>query len=991
MSAPSDSDSPNVSSRRAWQLLRAAMDLPAGERDAFAQHTCAGDSVLLAELRGLLAQDSATDSLLDERLDPSRYLGASSASSTAPIGSAIGPYRLIEQIGAGGMGAVYRAERVGGIAKHHVALKLIKRGMDSDEIVQRFLREREILAQLKHPNIARLIDGGISDTAQVWFAMELIEGEPITAWCDARRLTIAQRIELFAHVCAAVQYAHRNLIVHRDLKPGNILVSIEGEVKLLDFGIAKIIANDRGEGEQTRSQVRLLTPEYAAPEQLRAEAVTTATDVYQLGLVLYQLLSGGRAPRSEFTGVPQAVPPLSTALSAAVTREALATNEAVASERGTSVAVLRRQLSGDLSRIVAKALNDDPARRYDGVGDLADDLRRYLEGRPVLARPDSFGYSARKFIARHVTAVGASVLVAIALIVATIYSVHQAQLAREQAQRSEAVRRFLVGIIKEADPDENKGQPISAHLLLEKGERQLDRAFVDQPALRADIAALLGDLYRANSDFVRAKALLERARKVIADASTPPEVKARVLVDSALLEADQEDYDQASEHASQGLAMSERASVDPEAMAQARWVLAYTLFRHGDFAAAEIAIREAIEQDSRALGENNDILGEDWTLLGRALGEQMRFDESEAAYRHSLANYKMTYGDTSSRVAHVLNELSNMLDDKGDLAESEAALREALRIRTAVNGADHHDTLVVRGNLLAVLEFQGRNAEALPERLQMIDHGRKSGMLHDLDIATYYNFVGRDYRELGRLHDAEASLREALKIFERSQGPRSGLSVKSLAGLGEVLTLEGRYADADIAFDNALTIALEHGKPASVGVAWFRAGQGNLWRLQHRFAPAVAALQKAADAFTDKIPAQNPLRPIVLARLAEAQLDAGDAPHASETARKALTYARKALHGTLLIEPLVAAARAESEQASALHAEGLWREALAIGRAALPDEDPRILEAQVGLINALSLQDKKDEAVALQAKVEPLLLALHTPYAADLRARLALK
>jgi len=285
---------PNAPSARAWQLLRAALDLPRSEREGFAQQACGQDQALYAEVHTLLRQDIDEDSLLDARLDPARIL---EPTGDPAIGSIIGSYRPLAELGRGGMGTIYRAERIGGVARHHVALKLIKRGMDSEEIVRRFVREREILAQLKHPHIAQLIDGGISEGGRVWFAMELVDGAPITIWCDTQRLTLSQRIERFLAVCSAVQYAHRNLIVHRDLKPGNILVSAEGEVKLLDFGIAKLLDDGQRNAEATRSQVKFLTPQFAAPEQFRGGAITTATDVYQLGLILYELLSGQRAMR----------------------------------------------------------------------------------------------------------------------------------------------------------------------------------------------------------------------------------------------------------------------------------------------------------------------------------------------------------------------------------------------------------------------------------------------------------------------------------------------------------------------------------------------------------------------------------------------------------------------------------------------------------------------------------------------------------------------
>ena len=777
MSAPSDRNSPSAPSARAWELLHVAIELPAAEREPFAQSACVDDPALLAELRGLLSQDSTADSLLDERLDPSRYLGSAAVSSSVPIGGAIGPYRLIEQLGAGGMGAVYRAERLGGVAKHHVALKLIKRGMDSDEIVERFLREREILAQLKHPNIARLIDGGVSDSGQVWFAMELIEGAPITTWCDERRLNIVQRIELFSRVCAAVQYAHRNLIVHRDIKPSNIFVSAEGEVKLLDFGIAKIIVDDgHDEGEQTRSRLRLLTPEYAAPEQLRAQPVTTASDVYQLGLVLFRLLSGRRLSRSDPAGTPLPVPRLSAALSASVAAEDGATNDVIASTRNTGIAALRRQLKGDLSRVVAKALNDDPARRYDSVGDFADDLRRYVEGRPVHARPDSATYRARRFIARHKVGVAASILIAVALISASGYSIRQAQLARAQAQRAEAVRQFLVGVFRNADPDENKGQPITAHQLLEKGEAQLAESAAGDPATTTELTALIGEMYLDLGDFARGEPLVTRAQMLAADVGVPAGVKTRALRVQAKMEKDQHKYDVAIEHARAAVMIApDTLQAGERQSTEARRLLAGALIGKGEIKEAQVLLREVIADDRAIHGERSRSVAGDLALMGRAFDDVTQADAAVAAYRDAIDIAKALPGGVTSDLAYSYNSLGILLRNRADYAGADEAQLEAVRIYTQLYGADNRTTLVVRSNRLNGLEIQGHIADALPERLQLLDIAKRQPDSNPVFLAYAWFFVARDHYLLGRLPEAEDGFRHSLAAWAKAQGSNKSI------------------------------------------------------------------------------------------------------------------------------------------------------------------------------------------------------------------------
>jgi serine/threonine-protein kinase len=1000
MSESTNHDSSNPPSARAWELLRAAMELPAVERDAFAQQACAGDAALFAELRSLLAQDSDPDSLLDGRLDPSRYLGATprSISNAALIGDEIGPYRLLAELGAGGMGAVYRAERIGGVAKHHVALKLIKRGMDSDEIVQRFLREREILAQLKHPHIARLIDGGVSDAGQVWFAMELIDGEPITAWCDARRMTIAQRIELFSHVCAAVQYAHRNLIVHRDLKPGNILVSAEGEVKLLDFGIAKLLATGRSEGElraneHTRSQVRLLTPEFAAPEQFRGEPVTTATDVYQLGLVLYQLLSGHRAL---MTGDTTSAPPRLSASLSGAEKGGEPTNALIVAARSTNFNALQRQLRGDLSRIVGKALNDDPARRYESVGDLADDLRRYLDGRPVFARPDSVGYRARKFIARHAVGVAASALVAIALIGATAYSVHQTQLAREQAQHAEAVRQFLVGVFANADPDENKGQPITAHQLLEKAEVQLADKALDNPAIRADLTGLIGALYLELQDYARAAPFATQAVALAGDSQIPIDVRARNLSVLAGMEMGQRKYDSAIEHARAAVAIAPiTLQAGTRESTEARRLLAEALLGKGENMEAQSLLRDVLADDREVHGARSRLAARDLSLLGRTFDESTQAEEAATTFREATDVAKSLPGGVNSDLAYSYNSLGLLLRNKADWAGSEAALGEAERIYSQLYGADNRVTVRVRSNLLLDFELQGRIEEALSGRLQLLALAREHTDSDPAFLALSWYFLAGDYFLLGRLTDAEAAYRESLATWAKTQGAnRSADIANPQHSLGVVLALQGRYVEAESLLRDAVSsLSTYRAGPFVRRLSDARGNLGNLLRLEHRYAEGLSELE-GAFALLDRPGNETDFTLVsIQARLAEAQLDAGDANKAQATAVQALARSRTAFPAKSLRlgSPLFALARADLALGHAAEAELLLREALGVRGPLHPADDLRMLEVQVGLVDALTMQGKKDPAAAVRAKIEPPLRASASPYAADLLARLAQK
>jgi serine/threonine protein kinase len=417
-----------------WRVVRelftAAAERDASSRASFLATACRDDSDLHAEVTSLLeASDGA-----------GHFLESGVAERSAPV--RIGPYHVVSEIGHGGMGTVYLAARDDEEYEKRVAIKLVRPGLYGDVVLHRFRSERQILARLEHPNIARLLEGGTTEDGLPYLVMEYVEGRHLLEDCDARRLSIAKRLELFRQVCSAVQYAHRHLVVHRDIKPSNLLVTPEGVPKLLDFGVAKLLDAEGPPGDDgaTVTSFRLLTPDYASPEQLLGQPITTASDVFSLGLVLYELLTGHRArrPSAESGGEAVRAPERPGAVVFRMT--GTGTPEVVAAARGLTTPELSRRLEGDLDNIVLMALRRDPARRYSSPEQLSDDLRRYLEGLPVSARGDAFRYRAGKFLARHKAAVLASAAVAAALVVGFGAAVWQARVAR--AERELAQQRF---------------------------------------------------------------------------------------------------------------------------------------------------------------------------------------------------------------------------------------------------------------------------------------------------------------------------------------------------------------------------------------------------------------------------------------------------------------------------------------------------------------------------------------------------------------------
>jgi serine/threonine protein kinase/Tfp pilus assembly protein PilF len=505
--------------RRLGELFDQAAPLAEQQRVEFVAALKGEDIVLRAELQALLNADSGSGVL--DRCVQDMAAGIDDADmASSLIGQTCGHWRIVEILGRGGMGAVYRAARADGAYEQQAALKLIRVGLDTPDVRARFLRERQTLARLKHPHIATLLDGGVGPNGIPYFAMELVDGEPIDRWCDLRRLDPRARLLLFLQVLDAIQHAHQQLIVHRDLKPSNILVNANGAVKLLDFGIAKLLEEDDG---ATRDHA--FTPEYAAPEQLRGEPITTATDIYALGVLLYRLLSGahpfGVTSHTPIQRQMQLLDQESTDLTGAAARA----DREVAAARGLSQRALLRALRGDLAAITAACLAKEPSQRYASAESLATDIKRHLEGRPVSVRAKSRRYRALKFARRNRIVIAASSIVVLALLVgmgAALWQARRAEIAAahalNEARVADAVKQYLLDVFGSADPYNTDGKIVTAKELLEQGAARVDQLQA-QPEVQADLYRAFGDLFSrldrkplARDNYTRALGLYKRTR-----------------------------------------------------------------------------------------------------------------------------------------------------------------------------------------------------------------------------------------------------------------------------------------------------------------------------------------------------------------------------------------------------------------------------------------------------------------------------------------------
>jgi serine/threonine-protein kinase len=831
------------------QLFRDALALDASDRPAFLD-AATDDEEIRSEVRSLLAAHERAGEFLGTTASP--WIGSDMAPELPP--DRFGPFRLVRELGRGGMGVVWLAERADGQFQQRVALKVLKRGMDSDEILRRFLAERRILASLEHPHIARLQDGGISEHGQPYFAMEYVDGAPLLQHCDERGLGIGARLGLFSRVAEAVAYAHQKLVVHRDLKPSNILVSASGEVKLLDFGIAKLLDPAAPDDDRTATGLRMVTPAYGSPEQLRGEPVTTAADIYALGVILYELLTGSRPYRVAESTPAHMLDAMETAEpakpSVLVSRpEAVPAPDERARVRDTTLPRLRRRLRGDLDTIVLKALHKEPGRRYPSAEALCEDIRRHLSGEPVRARPDTAAYRIGKFVRRNVAVILALGLVIASLATGLTIALWQRGVASREAARAAEVHGFLVEVFDVADPELNKGETVTARELLERAADRVERGLVAGPELQGEVRHLIGTLFHKLGLYDRAVSHLEGALALRrGHSATRPDV-ATTLQSLATVWLDTGDYDRAKkaleeaiailresvgdDHAEMasaldalGLVLAEQGQYDEAARLQRRALAIYreagpeearrqanvlsnlglTLRWKGDFAEAERIHREALTVKRGLYGNDHPTVG--WALehLGVGLCQRGAYDEAEPLMREGLATLERVYGANHPDVALTTNNLAKLFLLKGEPAAAEPLLRKALAANVALYGERSRRVAVNLTNLGEVAAAMGRLEEAVGLHEKAVAVKREAvGDAHP-DVAISLGYLARVYRRLGRPGDSGSLYREAIEIGRRVWSADQPLLAAILAGYGELKLDLGESAAAEPLLREALGI-----------------------------------------------------------------------------------------------------------------------------------------------------------------------------------------
>ena len=721
----------------------------------------------------------------------------------------IGPYRILRELGRGGMGTVYLAARADEQFHKRVALKIIRSGADSEEVVRHFKRERQILAGLDHPNIAKLLDGGTTDDGLPYFVMEHIEGLPLLEYCDARSLAVPDRLRLFQSVCSAVQYAHRNLVVHRDIKPGNVLVAEDGTPKLLDFGIAKLL-NPELAGEAPTATGLVMTPEYASPEQARGERITTATDVYSLGVVLYELLTGhhpyrltSRQPLEVLRAVAEQEPERA---SVAVRRSEERTPEQVARDREGTPQTLQRRLKGDLDNILMMALRKEPQRRYASVEAFSDDVRRYLEGLPVKARKPTLGYRTGKFVRRHVLGAAASLAAllllagfAVAMAVQSQRVARERDLARKERATAQRVSAFLVDLFKVSDPSEARGNSVTAREVLDKGVSKIATELKDQPEVRATLMDTMGEVHRNLGLYDQAIALTREALAT-RQATLGGE---HVDVATSLNNLGNALYDKGDYGAAEGLfreALALRRKLlgnEHPDVATSLNNLANVLYRKGDYKGAEELGREALALRRRLYGNEHLDVAKSLNNLGVVLMERGDYDGAEQLYREALALRRKLHGNEHPSVATGLNNLANVLAQKGDWAGAEAVQREALALGRKLHGNEHPGVAFSLSNLAIVLMEQGHYPEAEALHREALAMRRKLLGNESPNVAMTLTGLAETLCRAGRSAEAEPHAREAIAVFRKTLPAGHPYTAEAESVLGGCLTLSRRYAEAE--------------------------------------------------------------------------------------------------------------------------------------------------------------------------------------------------
>lgn len=794
-------ESESVSRSDAQRLFQQARRLSRSAREQFVKQATDDEDIALEVLQLLDAYEGS-------QVDVQRIVGNAAASlDSATYMSTldrIGNYRVLELIDEGGMGQVYLAERADDQFRQKVAIKVLGSRFPNEQLLLRFRTERQILANLDHPNIARLIDGGETEDGRPFLVMEYVDGAPITEYCDQADLSLRQRLRLFRKVCRAIEHAHANLIIHRDIKPSNILVNADGEPKLLDFGIAKLLNPDEFEENvaKTRVAMRLMTPEYASPEQMRGEGVSIATDVYALGALLYELLCGetpfqlGDASPAEVVRVVCDVEPRLPSF--AVT---------VSDAREDVTSVRSKRLRGDLDNIVLLAMRKEPSSRYRTVGELSDDVARYLGGLPVLANRGNWLYVGKKFIARHRgKALAASAVLAALLGGAYVYTTNLAaerDIAQRERETAEEVTEFLVGLFENTNPLAENGGELTARELLARGSERIDKELASRPAIQARLNRIVSSVYSALSLYDESLERATAALRIVEANDSEPADLAESLETLARAQWQQENYDETIRLAKRALDIQESIVGSNHPSLLRVLDLLGTVSYYVDDWEGSAAYYERVVALPDITESNRLVVMGNYTITLEALD---RYEEAERTYLESIRLRESHYGADHPRVANSLANYGSLLIGLDRHAEAGPHVERALRINLDSRGRDSA-SVAYTTNLLAIVAREAGDLElALSHDEESVDiwhnvtgpgHSRYASAL--ISLATTHEM-------LGNLEEARATASTALDVMVESHGSEHTYAADAHNALGRVHFAMEDYSAAEAQLRRAYDI-----------------------------------------------------------------------------------------------------------------------------------------------------------------------------------------
>ncbi len=753
------------------ELFDEASNLSADERELFLNQKCGDDIELKKEILSLI---NSLDSIKDFLEEPLTIVQQNKSSFTDPyIGKQIGNYLIEGEAGVGGMGIVYNGKRNDKEFEQKVAIKILKHGITSEYLLKRFQIERQTLANLQHPNIARLLDGGRTADGLPYLVMEFIDGIPITEYCNQKILSIEEKLKLFREVCSAVQYAHQNLIIHRDLKPGNILVTKDGYPKLLDFGIVKLIDEELSESDEglTRLGIWHLTPEYASPEQIKGEKITTASDIYSLGVLLYQILTGFQ-PYKISNNSPTSISKIITDEIILKPSEKLKQTTSLADESKILLEKNYKNLKGDLDNIVLKAMHKDPRRRYVSVEQFSEDIRRYLVGLPVLAEKDTAGYRLKKFIQRHKVGFVSSVGFIVLLLASLIAIILQANIATKErdnakleAQKVETVNKFLQDMLSSVDPTEI-GRDVKVYDVLRRSAINVEKGFKDQPGIEAAIQKTIGRTLTNLGEYDQAKPHLERS----------------LLLNESV-------YGKQSNQASESI-----------------YELAFFYHWVGDLKTADSLYKKSLKIFRSNKTVSKRILANTLNDYGVLKYDIAEYNESEKMYRESLNILLENFGEKDGDVASLYNNLANVMQQKNDIDGAEKYFNKALQLNIELLGENRPEVSANYNNLAYIYIDKGEFAKAEEYFKKSLELKiRYYGADHSIVGFASVNLGALEFR-IGKLNESEKYILDAIKNLKISVNEDHIWIGLAYYWYGKILIEKEKYSDAETYLRKSLQI-----------------------------------------------------------------------------------------------------------------------------------------------------------------------------------------